>query len=300
MPLTGVCKSHPTDGIIANRAMFFWMIMSAPKPFTLSLMSDLHLDFSRYAPGQVKADVHVLNGDLGEVKNVNPVLWALHHFPDPTQPVLFVPGNHDFYGGRMPDTLKLWRKTAKNTHVHVLYNDTFDFRGTRFVGTPLWSDLASGGVTQQADLMKTGKNKISDFSCIFNGQGKNWTVADMFRENALAIEFLERELVNDPEVPKIVLTHWAPHIGSTHPRFYGDEMNPYFINHLPHLVEQAVLWLHGHTHQPSDYRVGPSDARGRVIGHPRGYPHEQLAPYQPLILSIHPKTGVVRRKRLAP
>lgn len=271
--------------------------MNAHKSFTLSLMSDLHLDFSRYAPGKVKADVHVLNGDLGEVKNVDPVLWALHHFPDPTQPVLFVPGNHDFYGGRMPRSLASWRKSARGTHVHVLYNDTFEFGGVRFLGTPLWSDLASGGVVQQSELMRKVTHQISDFSCIFNAKGKNWSVADMLKENKKALAFLRKELKRDPEIPKVVLTHWAPHLNSVHPKFYGDPLNPYFINHLPDLVEEPLLWLHGHTHQPADYRVGPDESRGRVIGHPRGYPHEQLSEYRPLRLSVNPITGVVKRKR---
>lgn len=284
------------------------MTTGNPPAITLSLMSDLHLDVAPFSPGVIEADIHILAGDIGEVNKVNPVHWALAHFPDPTQPVLLVPGNHDFYGGRMPDTLKNLRADARGSHVRVLYNDPFDFHGVRFLGTPLWSDLASYGETEKGRLLKISAQHISDFSCIFNDQGKNWSVDDMLRENKIALKFLRNALAKDLAIPKVVLTHWAPHLGSTHPDFADHPFNPFFINHFPDLVQAATVWFHGHTHQPADYQVGDVPGRGQVLCNPRGYvkpmrpgetyassPHSG-APYAPLRLTLDLTTGQIQRE----
>lgn len=266
------------------------MTTPTPRPLILAVLSDLHLDRARYAPGTVEADLIVLAGDVCEVGHGSPVRWAQQHFPH--QPVLFVPGNHDFYGGRVTQLLERWQQEARHSRVHVLNNATFEIQGVRFLGTPLWSDLAADGPVAQADLLRSATNNIADFSCIFNHQGKSWTVDDMLHQNRRAVAFLETELECDEAVPKVVVTHWAPHRACIDPRFVGNPRNPFFANHLPSLVQRSALWLHGHTHQAVDVDTGLGDGRGRVIGHPRGYPHEvQGASYRPLRLAFHPDTG---------
>jgi len=42
-----------------------------------------------------------------------------------------------------------------------------------------------------------------------------------------------------------------------------------FASNLDRLVEKADLWIHGHVHDPCDYRNGD---RGRVVCNPLGYP----------------------------
>jgi predicted phosphodiesterase len=44
-------------------------------------------------------------------------------------------------------------------------------------------------------------------------------------------------------------------------------MNPGFISDLTPLLRGADLWLHGHTHDSFDYRIG----RCRVVANPAGY-----------------------------
>ena len=67
----------------------------------------------------------------------------------------------------------------------------------------------------------------------------------------------------------VMITHWPPTKAAIHPRFEGDELNPYFINDREDLVRaiSAKLWVSGHTHEAYDYEVGPT----RCIGNPTGY-----------------------------
>lgn len=263
---------------------------------TAALLSDLHLDFSPYEGEKVEADIILLAGDVCEAnKKESPIRWAQRRFPD--QPVLFVPGNHDFYGGRFGEVIDRWRKECRKSNVRLLYNEVFEFQGLRFLGAPLWSDIASGGIIQEAFLRINLPQEISDFSCIINSQGKNWKVNDMLRENAKSLLFL-REALKDTTLPNVVMTHWAPHRGSLHPMFDGHRVNPYFINHYPDLVAQSMAWFHGHTHLPCDYEAGYEPGHGRVICHPRGYPHEEQRSgqtYRPLRLGLNADTGEVTR-----
>ena len=58
----------------------------------LHILSDIHLEFAGFDPPATDADVVVLAGDIG----IGPgaVAWAAVTFP---QPVLLVPGNHEYY-----------------------------------------------------------------------------------------------------------------------------------------------------------------------------------------------------------
>lgn len=78
---------------------------------------------------------------------------------------------------------------------------------------------------------------------------------------------IERVLARSCNEPTVVVTHHAPHPGSVAPRFAGHPVNPAFVNDLAALMGPAALWIHGHTHDSSDYMVGAS----RIVANPAGY-----------------------------
>ena len=51
------------------------------------------------------------------------------------------------------------------------------------------------------------------------------------------------------------------------PRFTGSPVNLCFASDAEHLLQGVDLWVHGHTHDSFDYRVGAT----RVVCNPRGY-----------------------------
>ncbi len=64
----------------------------------IHILSDLHLEFAPFFPSPVDADVVVLAGDTHTGRNG--IKWALQAFPD--RPVIYVLGNHEFYGQKIP------------------------------------------------------------------------------------------------------------------------------------------------------------------------------------------------------
>jgi len=65
----------------------------------IRILSDLHLEFQQWSPPKADADVVVLAGDIDV--GIRGVEWARRSFP--SSPVVYVPGNHEFYRCHMQD-----------------------------------------------------------------------------------------------------------------------------------------------------------------------------------------------------
>lgn len=102
----------------------------------LWVLSDLHLDLTRgWELPQLSArpafDVMVIAGDL-ITRMERGVIWLLKHVPD--HQVIYVPGNHEFYGTDIDRTVEKARQIASGTNVEVLQNDFMTIDDTLFVG----------------------------------------------------------------------------------------------------------------------------------------------------------------------
>ena len=81
------------------------------------------------------ADVVVLAGDIARPREA--ALWALGF----DKPVLYVLGNHEFYGSSIDGAAAELKRLCAGTHIHVLDNDEIVIDGVRFLGTTLWTDF---------------------------------------------------------------------------------------------------------------------------------------------------------------
>lgn len=260
----------------------------------LALYSDLHLEFHdlKLRPGKV--DAVVVAGDLLPIRRGNAIEWLDQAIPRRT-PVIFVPGNHDYYGGVMDQAHDAWKQAAAATHGHVsvLLNDRLDLDGVTFLGTPLFSDLSLPSPLAPVVLKEWVRTGIADFQVMDETVSQPWTVDAMVRANQRARAFLDQEL---PEAhasgpAPIVVTHWAPSLNSCSPKYLGDALNPYFIVPVEDLVQRAQAWLHGHVHSRHRYRLGDRSDRGAVYCNPRGYIYRdgrQEIPgrYGPMIVEV--------------
>ena len=84
-------------------------------------------------------DVVVLAGDIA--RPAAAAAWALGF----DRPVLYVIGNHEFYGGSLPEVRAEFRRPFEGSHVHLLDNDVLELGGVRFIGSTLWTDFRANG-----------------------------------------------------------------------------------------------------------------------------------------------------------
>ena len=88
-------------------------------------LSDLHMEFTSYVPSRlpsVDEDVVVLAGDIGI--GMDGIDWAREAFPD--VPVIYVPGNHEYYRQEM----KSLRSAYAADHGNVVVLDGLSGRGS--------------------------------------------------------------------------------------------------------------------------------------------------------------------------
>lgn len=232
----------------------------------LNILSDLHLSRSGLPPPDNDADLVILAGDIARPQAA--VSWALGI----AKPVLYVPGNHEFYGGSIAGTVAELKRLCAGTHIRVLDNDAAVFGGVRFLGTTLWTDfMLFGEGEERARAMQQALSFMRDFSKIRLSESSAtlFSPADAAALFAVHAAWLESRLAEPHAGPTVVITHHAPARDSIHPRFAGSLLNACFVSDAERLIDgnRARLWIHGHTHDSFDYVLNGT----RVVCNPRGY-----------------------------
>ena len=231
----------------------------------LRVLSDLHVEFSDFESPSVESDVVVLAGDIGV--GIVALDWVHNRFPE--TPVVYVLGNHEYYGNELNLAADFKSQARKN--IRILNNDTTFLDGVRFLGSTLSTDFALFGAGEQFFAMQNARRGMPDFELIRDG-GRQFTPQASRQIFERSRDWLARELSKPFDGKTVVVTHHAPSTMSVAPRFKMDPMSPAFASRLEQLIEeyQPALWIHGHTHDAFDYKLFGT----RVVCNPRGYPEE--------------------------
>ena len=242
----------------------------------ISTLSDLHLECLEFEPDEDAvraADVVVLAGDIHT--GVDGIVWARETFPD--KPVVYVAGNHEFYGGFWEETLDEMRRVAREHDVDFLEDQTVTIEGVRFLGCTLWTDFEYHGAHAAEKMKYLAEHHFSDYEAIsLDHDDRRLTAHATLARHRASRAWLESELPKGDPAHTVVVTHHYPHRNSTAPKYLLDAMTACFGSHLPQgLLLQAGLWIHGHAHGSCNYRVD-GEVRGvkryvRVVCNPRGY-----------------------------
>jgi Icc-related predicted phosphoesterase len=260
----------------------------------LRLVSDLHLEaLGVHPPPRLEylgEDVLVLAGDIiSSALITGPSydrfvewLYALTQYRD----VIYIPGNHEYYGSDPYLTDKWMTELAAEAHVGLYVPPPAKekpqggigvYRCTKgpqeyaiFYGT-LWSEIGTS-----PDL----RSRIADYTYIHNGGGEVITPDDTRDTHRKSVRKLVELLAKEPEsTRKIVATHHAPSKRSVSARYTHNPLNSAYYTNLEAVMTEyrVALWVHGHMHNSSDYAVDGS----RVVCNPAGYPDSAGQPSNP-------------------
>jgi Icc-related predicted phosphoesterase len=224
----------------------------------LQLLSDLHFEFHRDGGRSFVAsldprgiDVLVLAGDIAVAERIPPALALLcERFRDAS--VVYVHGNHEFYGSDRDSVLKLMDQ-ARSANPNLVWLDcsSAELHGSRFLGAPLW--FPSAKVDDRLKQAMTDFSAIEDF--------ESW----VYEENQKAVALFEDRL----RPGDIVVTHHLPSWRCVAAQFVGHPLNPFFVCDLTDLIvkRRPRLWLHGHSHGSVHVQIGETT----VLCNPFGY-----------------------------
>jgi len=246
----------------------------------LHILSDLHLEFEPFTPPASDADAVILAGDISTGRNG--LKWALMTFPD--QPVIYVLGNHEFYGQKLQKLIAELKEMARGTNVHLLENESCCIGDVVFLGATLWTDFALNGNPVVSEV--TAQTGMNDYRRIRTlPRYSRLRPSDTRRLHMQSRRWLEDQALSLKGRKVVVVTHHAPSRESIPPAFDGDPCNPAFASDLSRFIveSEARLWIHGHIHFSCDYPLGKT----RVLANPRGYPTEPRTGFDPgLIVEV--------------
>ena len=237
----------------------------------------------------------VLAGDIGSYQPGSKISdddFGLARFSPkngwPT-PVLFVPGNHEYDTLDFDATHTRLQEICQRLGITWLEREVVTLRdliggnvpAVRFIGTTLWADFDALAPTdvQAAQLKNPLADQLKARSKAFSAANfylkKAFTtrhgmpfLAEQVREQSLICQTWLRSALAQPfDGSTVVITHFAPSLRSSDPRYGLTPGTAGFCNALDDLLPLANYWLHGHLHSPSDYV-----AQGcRVVANPLGY-----------------------------
>lgn len=255
-------------------------VPASSPPLSILAVSDLHLEFEPLElaalmkkQGISVPDILVLAGDIGV--GIKGMEWAARQREALKCEVLYVKGNHEFYGRQFDEVVDLLRITGKREGIFYLDCDEIILKGVRFLGCTLWTDFELNGVAEKAWAIRDAKRYMNDFFVIKKEDGSSFSPEDSIEIHRQERAWLEKMLAQPFNGKTCVVTHHLPLPNSVAERFKGDQLSPAFASDLTAIFMRTPpdLWIHGHTHDSFDYLAGDA----RVYCNPKGYRNENRA-----------------------
>lgn len=217
------------------------------------------------------SDLIVLAGDID--KGVSGVEWAIVESIAENKPVIYVPGNHEYYG-HTPDIVDEMRELAArhSATVSVLDCNEVEIGGVRILGATLWSSLTAGG--DDEFTRHAIKSLITDYREIHHQHGSPITLDDTLTWHRAAATWLKYFISRPFSGKTLVVTHHSPSLRAVHPAFGLNATSGAFMSDLEELTAGVDLWIYGHTHSCLD-TILPTGCR--LFSNQLGYPHERTA-----------------------
>lgn len=218
-----------------------------------------------FEPPATDADIIILAGDIGKV--ANGIHWARRTFSD--KEIVYVIGNHEYYGTQRAETLAMLHIAARATGVHLLDDAELlpQQHHLRILGCTLWTDFCLFSEFTQNAAMQAGLHGLNDFCLIQEGRLGTFTPAQSVGLHKKSLAWLKSKLDEPFDGKTVVVTHHLPSEQSVVERYKSELLAACFASELDYLFGKMDLWIHGHTHDNLDYESNGT----RVICNPRGY-----------------------------
>lgn len=240
------------------------------------VLSDLHVDVHAWSPPDPApdCDVLVVAGDVGERLTKRVLPWLHRNFAALGRPVVYVPGNHDFYRSNLDREVERAPALARELGITLLLDGDRPavIDGVRFVGGTLWTDYRVNGDRQVSlDAARRGMNDHRLIRAAADYRRFAPQYAEILHRRAL--ERIDRALAEPFDGATVVVTHHAPLARSLDEHEPRGPLDGSYASDLSGLIEtrRPDLWIHGHVHRRRDYEVGLT----RIVANPRGYVTER-------------------------
>lgn len=234
------------------------------------LLSDLHLEFDRgdlWKPTPTAEDnitTLLLAGDIHIGRKAE--AW-IDEMCDRYHKVIYILGNHEYYDNEYYGVQDFWRNKDQTGNFVFLENSHTYLKGNVAVfGATMWTYVHNSYAWDAKRMNDYRIIKINDY-----GNIRTLRISDTNIIHDVTIEKLTKFLAMPmPDGGrKIVMTHHLPHLDCVNPKYYGSDMNKFFVTNLDDIIKEndIAYWVHGHTHDNVNTVVHGT----HILCNPRGY-----------------------------
>lgn len=242
----------------------------------IAVHSDLHYEGYKLPRGFLEDqdfDVLVLAGDIVSSRTVSRLADFRKLVLD-DKPIIFVPGNHEYYNGCMIKTKERMKTVCEENDIVLLDEDSIIIGDVEFIGATGWTDLESYphiDIQEKRDSIQFG---IMDFRVVDNN-----SLDKMVERSKSAKQFIDNALYVNPSLKRVVITHFAPTEEHNNEYYSVSGLSSYFVNNWIDLIyeHEPDVWIFGHTHYNNPSKVYHTN----VICNQKGYGIECGATYDP-------------------
>ena len=222
-------------------------------------------------------DVMCIAGDAGEpIQNIVMIAQLLLEFPN--LEIVYVPGNHDFYGMNIDQALEsyVWAEYSLD-RLHLLTGyqySTWVYGDFAFIGATLWTDFND----KKPLIMNEVKKGLHDYDTIRSGRdGKLITPDRILNEHYKQRKTLFKSLERNKDKRCIVVTHHKPYLSPaiTEGLTYGYEVD--LMKALDECKCPPEVWISGHTHKSEWKEHDFTHGHTLFMSNQFGYPEEDTS-----------------------
>lgn len=248
----------------------------------IAIASDMHLEHGGWDFDFPEADVLVLAGDILVIDDLRKSFELTNHgiiarnflieAAALYKHIIYIPGNHEFYGGYIDNSSDLVFKFFDELGIK---NISFGSKGTvtvddvTFIFATLWTDLkksnpivvASANMADYDHIMildshtQSGSRHLNPLDTVHIHDEHKKFISDMWHDQAKKV---------------VVVTHHAPNLMSRERDVLSVSDYYYCCTDLDDFIldrSNIKYWIHGHLHTRKEYTIGNT----RVISNCRGY-----------------------------
>lgn len=251
----------------------------------LRVLSDIHLEFGPLdlpvMHGENK-QILIIAGDMGLADHPFTFIPALHEWSMRFQDIIYVPGNHEYYGTSILRGIPKIKEAIQNedlANVHVLNNEVIRINEVSFVCSTMWASYnkQSPNTMYQAQLWMNDHIKIRT-GPLHKPYERAFKPQDAYEEFLKAINFIFPTIKKEKYISKhvVVVTHHAPSYQSLSTKHKSDDLSGAYASELGEEILDADpdVWIHGHIHESVGYEIGAT----AILSNPRGYYPDALNP----------------------
>ena len=204
------------------------------------------------------ADTLILAGDITSAVRYDYLDIVFGMLSPLYKHIVYTIGNHECYKTSLVNAwIGVKAVNTKYANVHSLNNESITLDGVLFYGGSAWFPDPNNN-----PISRNAKKGMNDFWMIKGPEN------DFYKSN---YEFTKNFDVD----ADVVVTHHLPIKECVSPKYVGQALNAFFVSEVWEYKAKPKYWLHGHTHEKTDFEYLGT----RIIANPRGYPHPSGNPW---------------------